>query len=504
MGWSAELVSALQHFGAVCTADRLSFLQKQIGNERMISISRRLAKQLRTVLRRALAGRPRHSWSPILLQAGATGLCIQLNDPEVSIEYREPGVLAEERILLPAKALDDFQGAADSLVELQATSAGACVASWTDAGVPLANEYDVIDPEKVGVFPATPESFVSLEPDFLKALHEASATAARDQSRYALRRLQLRGAAGEVIATDGRQLLIQGGFSFPWKDDVLIPAVGVFGGHDLTSEGPIEIARSDTHVVVRMARWSFYFAIDAGGRFPDVHCIVPAPADACTTWRLESEDGAFLARALPKLPGADDSESPVTVDLNGHSVVRAKAAAQGQPTELVLNRSKLSGPPVRFCANRHYLARSLQLGFADLAVIDAEKPIVCRDGRRTYLWITLPKQGSLAPSEDSLRIASDQTSSNPNHHERKEEMNSPAASSASPKPESVAEKSDEASLKQPGINGLIADAEALKTSLRETFERASRLANGLKRHRKQSKLMATTLASLRQLQSIAD
>jgi hypothetical protein len=59
-------------------------------------------------------------------------------------------------------------------------------------------------------------------------------------------------------------------------------------------------------------------------------------------------------------------------------------------------------------------------------------------------------------------------------------------------------------LKQPGINGLIDEAEALKVAIREDYERANRLAAGLKRYRKQSKLMATTLASLRQLQNIAE
>ena len=37
---------------------------------------------------------------------------------------------------------------------------------------------------------------------------------------YPLGNLQLRGRAGEIIATDGHQLLLQGGFHFPWPEDV--------------------------------------------------------------------------------------------------------------------------------------------------------------------------------------------------------------------------------------------------------------------------------------------
>lgn len=54
----------------------------------------------------------------------------------------------------------------------------------------------------------------------------------------------------------------------------------------------------------------------------------------------------------------------------------------------------------------------------------------------------------------------------------------------------------------PGINALIAEAEALKEALRAVYGRSDRLLVALKRHRKQSKLVQTTLASLRQLQSI--
>jgi len=48
----------------------------------------------------------------------------------------------------------------------------------------------------------------------------------------------------------------------------------------------------------------------------------------------------------------------------------------------------------------------------------------------------------------------------------------------------------------------IEQAEAVKTSLRETLTNTSELITFLKKHRKQTKLVRSTLASLRQLQSI--
>ena len=53
-----------------------------------------------------------------------------------------------------------------------------------------------------------------------------------------------------------------------------------------------------------------------------------------------------------------------------------------------------------------------------------------------------------------------------------------------------------------GVDALIEQAEAVKTSLRETLANTSELITSLKKHRKQTRLVRSTLASLRQLQSI--
>jgi hypothetical protein len=49
---------------------------------------------------------------------------------------------------------------------------------------------------------------------------------------------------------------------------------------------------------------------------------------------------------------------------------------------------------------------------------------------------------------------------------------------------------------------LIGQAEQLKVSLRETLSKTSDLIVGLKRHRKEAKIVRTTLDSLRQLQTV--
>src|SRR5205807_9717614 len=52
------------------------------------------------------------------------------------------------------------------------------------------------------------------------------------------------------------------------------------------------------------------------------------------------------------------------------------------------------------------------------------------------------------------------------------------------------------------IGALIAEAQALRDAARDLYGRAGRLLTALQRHRRQSRLVASTLQSLRQLQQI--
>ena len=60
-------------------------------------------------------------------------------------------------------------------------------------------------------FPEPAATLVPNGPELLTALDAAVQTTARDAARYALTRVQLRSGSGEVLATDGKLLLIQAG-----------------------------------------------------------------------------------------------------------------------------------------------------------------------------------------------------------------------------------------------------------------------------------------------------
>jgi hypothetical protein len=313
-----------------------------------------------------------------------------------------------------------------------------------------------------------------------------------------------------VIGTDGRQLLLQKGFAFPWKEDLLIPAAPVFGCAELPRDAPASVGRTDTHVCVGVGPWTLHLALDKDSRFPQVERAVPPLAGVVTTCRLSPDDARFLVKALPRLPVQGDEHEPVTVDLNGQPVVRARGEGQERSTELVLSRSEVTGPPVRFVTNRLYLARAAQLGFPTLEITKPTVPIVGRDQRRTYVWVPLDPKTALSPSADAVRICSDGkeaadplpqsdrrlplVTKPPNHGNGAPPGPAPARASAPTREETTPSGI--------GIGALIAEAQALKEALRDGYERANRLHAALKRHGKQTEMLRSALTSLRQLQGL--
>jgi hypothetical protein len=198
---------------------------------------------------------------------------------------------------------------------------------------------------------------------------------------------------------------------------------------------------------------------------------------------------------------------PITLDLSGKIALRARAEGQGKVTEVVLGRSEVVGPPVQLVSNRSYLARSLELGFLEFQVVGASRPVVCRLKDRIYAWMPLAEGKALPPGEDVLRITSQEENApttKPRQGRRKATSPTPQANGSEVQP-TVPNPSPKASERPTNGNGfgnLIEEAEGLKEALREVYQRTVRLVAVLKQQRKQSKLVASTLATLKQLQQM--
>lgn len=440
--------------------------------------------------------------------ADEDGLRIGICRQEFAVEFYQPGSHAVETLCLPLEILADIESRSEEIVSLEARDKDSVLACWLDGGIQQTAGYKSIDREKQPAFPEMPEQFATSPPGLLKALDEAVQTAAHDGTRYAIQRLQLRGGAGEVVASDGRQLLVQGSFKFPWTDDVLISHLPIFGCKELGQDEPVEIGKTDKHVVLRVGSWTIWLRIDAEARYPQVEQVIPKLNSGMTHLRIAPEDAIFLSRVLPRLPGKDDEHQPLTIDLNGEVSLRARAAGQTQATEVVLAHSEFTGKPVRFCMDRQFLARALQLGFSDFHFPGTDTPFVCRDNLRTFLAMPLSKEGAIAPSRDSLRVTSAEGEQprQASNTERKKIVMPPTTTNGIGNGQSAPQrKATTEAAEQNGhstTSPVIVEAQALKDVLRDCYNQASRFVAALKRQRKQSKLVQNTIASLRQLQQI--
>ena len=487
----------------------------------MLTITRRKALQLKAVMRRAFGNRG--PGPAVCITAAAGTLNVRAGLADIAVEYSEPTTRPAEGYWLPFQFLADCEAKKDEPVQLEATGEDRVSAQWRDRGVPQLIQYQAVEPPEVDTFPRPPEHFAENPARLLRAMVDAGEGTDPDSVRYAMGHLQLRGPHGSIGATDGRQFLVQSGFTFPWEGDLLIPRSRVFASPELAGEEPVLVGQSGDWLTFRTGPWTIWLAVNKDGRFPDLARHIPRPTDATARCALSATDAVFLAQSLPCLPSDDAFNYPVTLDLNGRVAIRAKAADQTKPTEIVLSGSSWSGEPVRLNINRKYLARALKLGFHDLLVFGAKVPVVCHDEHRHFVWATLDPDSAIPPADDAIRIEPPQaTADGPNPNPKPKRRvpivsepstnsngNGHAPANATASANGHAAKTNGQARKATGRKAelqdaaaLIEQAEKLRTALHDLMYQASGLVKALKQHRRQSRAVQQTLASLRQLKGL--
>lgn len=514
----------------------------------MITITRQFALQLRNLLRRmGLQSRSARLSAPVLFLASAEGLHVRAVNGSCALEYHQLGPLPPAQFALPVEALAACEGSRETPVTLETSAEGRVSLRWEDREMPVVRLYDDCRERVQESWPRLPQRFSTNDHTLVTALQAAANVVDHVPTpRFAIDTVQLQGQGVKVVATDCRQaLVIRGDFKFPWDDDVLMVPTDAFGFPEFPKDVPVEIGTTETHVFVRIRPWTLYLARVKDRRYPDVEGACPLRARVRTRVHIPAADRDFLARSLRRLPAREKSDAPVTVDCNGHLAIRAQVAGETPLTELVLSRSQVTGEPVRFHTNREYLEQGVSLGFGELLIVDANSPCIFEDDRRTYFWMVLNAEDALGPSADCVRMDSaaitttdpreivnipghvpnspDErlskmvraSSRNGNENQDQNQNQSGAGNgraqeatngqahrasvqnSAARSADAQHEETMETALVDP-----ITAAEALQVDLRTALASTSRLLQLLRRNRKQARLVESTLASLRQLQSV--
>lgn len=178
----------------------------------MIVIPRRVCRAIPALARKCVSGRPRGPAPPVEFESKAGVLTAAVRTADAALAYGAPAAGGDAALVVPADVLAAAAGAGEDPVELVPLGPGRGEARWRDRGADRAVPFDVLTPHAGLRPPAPPADWHPVGPDFLAALHECGRTTAREPGRYALDRVQVRGAVGEVIGTDGRTALVWGGF----------------------------------------------------------------------------------------------------------------------------------------------------------------------------------------------------------------------------------------------------------------------------------------------------
>ncbi len=190
----------------------------------MLTFPRSAALRFRQILKRSVTADLARGTGPLVLcQARRNELTIEAGQGGVAVRLYLDAPGASGAIAFRTDLLVQVEGRDDSPITLESAGAKG-VARWTDGGVPKAVEFDTVAPEEARAFPDEPR-LTPMPDGFLPALAEAIRTTAKNHIKVGLTRILLRGKSGEIIASDGKQLLVQRGFPFPWEVDVLIPRV---------------------------------------------------------------------------------------------------------------------------------------------------------------------------------------------------------------------------------------------------------------------------------------
>lgn len=490
----------------------------------MISLSRSLARQFRAVARRAglcKVGSP--GAACVRLIASADALRLQATNGRVAVEYQTAGRFDADDITVPLQVFADCEAKTENLVTIRRNESAGLVVSWDDRGVPQQRDYT--PPEAIEM-PAVAQELATNPPNLLAALRDAVTTVDNSATRYALDCIQLNGATGTIAATDSRQLLVQTGFQFAWQEELLMRVTNVFDCRELPTDLPVDIGRTEHGVTVRTGQWTIHHEINKEGRYPKLDRTIPSSTAIQTKMQVDPADARFLTATVGRLPADDQTDRPLTVELNGAIVIRAQKDKQSQMMELLLSRSQRVGPQLRLQTNRAYLTRSLELGFTEVGFVDAESPCVCRDASRTYVWMLLENKGALESNPEALCIDSMSVPANGVAKGRgttrvlaKAAETEVAATSTSVAPTVVAPvnrimehlpptttpKNDvnEGVVANPATSAsadVIEQALELRNQLRVIVQGLTELVGQIRQQRKQSRLMKSTLQSLKQLQ----
>ncbi len=264
------------------------------------------------------------------------------------------------------------------------------------------------------VVPTVPAPTLNGEAAFKKALREALECASTDSSRHVINGACLdltQPGCHSVVGTDGRHLFSANTFQFDLPQSVIVPNRKFLGWSGFNADGNwrvgvlIDKKGEPEWLELQSDHWSF-ITKPISGNYPNWRQVIPCTVPKTATVTLSEESVGLMLDALPRLPGGDDLDQPVTLIIAGGQF---RLAAQGkddkQASEVPVPGVEVTGPDVQLRLNRSFVTKALRFGFTTFELRDSLGPILFTGPGRKLVAMPLrlasatPQKPSPQPTE---------------------------------------------------------------------------------------------------------
>src|SRR5208337_3067476 len=164
---------------------------------------------------------------------------------------------------------------------------------------------------------------------------------------------QLRGAAGQIVASDGTQLLVQSGFAFPWEEDLLVSRL-LLDACPLPQDVAVQIGCSAEWVSLDLFPWSVHLRVSPPRPFPRLTDVLSTEASR-TIWQLSESQARTLESSLRALPGSQTAWMPLHLDVGASVRLHAGIPGVDVPRTIVVEDVAVDGRPLVLSTSRCYL-----------------------------------------------------------------------------------------------------------------------------------------------------
>ena len=193
----------------------------------------------------------------------------------------------------------------------------------------------------------------------------------------------------------------------PWAATVLVRRTPLFAARSCRATGPVEVGKTDAHVVLRAGAWTVWLAIRADARFPRVdHAIPDAGGRGHPAAARPGRRRVPGRRAGPPARRRASRTRPVTARPQRPGRRAGPGRGRGPATELVLARSGYTGAAGPALRQPRLPGPGGPARVRRAEVGGPEDPVACRGGRRVYAFQPLSREAAIGPADDAVRIES--------------------------------------------------------------------------------------------------